>query len=107
MKYWFYIRTYSMTHMFEDGMKVVCYPLASVMSKMKPLLKVTPTEEMTPEREAYDRAFALACQYSGGNDLVEEMVASNYWPLGKRQPEFTIEMMNVLKGFPSHGLGSS
>jgi hypothetical protein len=63
--------------MFEDGTKVVRHPLASVMSDMKPLSKVALSEEMTPEREAHDRAFALACQYSRGRDLVEEMVASN------------------------------
>jgi hypothetical protein len=57
MKYWFYIQTYNMTHTFEDGMKVVRHPLASVMSEMKPLSKVAPSEEMTLEREACDRAF--------------------------------------------------
>jgi hypothetical protein len=73
MKYWFYIRMYSVTHTFEDGTKVVRHPLASVMSEMKPLSKVAPSEEVMPEREAYDRAFALAYQYSRGRDLVEEM----------------------------------
>jgi hypothetical protein len=81
--------------MYEDGMKEVQYPLASVMSEMKPLLKVTPSEEMTPEREACNKAFALACRYSGGRHLVEEMVASNYCPLGKRNAEFCIEMVNI------------
>jgi hypothetical protein len=66
-----------MTCTFEDGTKIVRYPLASVMSEMKPLSKVAPGEEMMPEREACDRAFALACRYSRGRDLVEEMVASN------------------------------
>jgi hypothetical protein len=66
-----------MTRKYEDGTKEVRYPLASVMSEMKPLSKVTPSE-MTPVREACDRAFALACRYSGGRNLVEEMVASNY-----------------------------
>jgi hypothetical protein len=47
------------------------------MSEMKPLSNVTSSEEMTPEREACDKAFALACRYFGGRDLVEEMVASN------------------------------
>jgi hypothetical protein len=100
MRYWFYVRTYSVTRTFDDGTKVVRYPMASVMSEMKPLSKVAPSEEMTPEREACDRAFALACRYSGGQDLVEEMVASNYWPLGKRNLEFHIEMVNV----PVYGL---
>jgi hypothetical protein len=62
---------------------------------MKPLAKVSPPKEKSPEREACDKAFALACRYSGGRDLVEEMVASNFWPLGKRNEEFTIEMVHV------------
>jgi hypothetical protein len=48
------------------------------MSEMKPMSKVTPSEEMTLEREAYNKAFALMCHYFGGRDLVEEMVVSNY-----------------------------
>jgi hypothetical protein len=66
MRYWFYLKMYSVTHMYEDRTKEVRYPLASIMSKMKPLSKVTPSEEMTPKREAYDMTFALACRYSGG-----------------------------------------
>jgi hypothetical protein len=68
---------YGVTRMHDDGTKSTRYPLASVMSEMKPLAKVTPSDEMTPKREACERAFALACRYSGGRDLVEEMVASN------------------------------
>jgi len=34
------------------------------MIEMKPLTKVNPSEEMTPQREAYDEAFTLACRYS-------------------------------------------
>jgi hypothetical protein len=59
---------------------------------------------MTPEREACDRAFALACHYFRGQDLVEEMVASNYWPLGKRNLEFRIEMVNVPVYGPAGGV---
>jgi hypothetical protein len=77
MRYWFYVRTYSVTHTFDDGTKVVHYPTTSTMSEMKPLSNVTSSEEMTPEREACNKAFALACRYFGGRDLVEEMVASN------------------------------
>jgi hypothetical protein len=47
--------------MYEDGMKEVRYLLASVMLEMKPLSKVIPSDEMTLEREACNRAFALAC----------------------------------------------
>ena len=35
-------------------------------------------EAVSPAREACDRAFALACRYSGGRDLVEEIMASDY-----------------------------
>jgi hypothetical protein len=45
---------------------------------MAPLSKVNPLVEIMPEREACDRAFALACLYSSGQDLVEEMVTSNF-----------------------------
>jgi hypothetical protein len=95
MKYWLYIRTYSVTCTHEDGMKTIRYPLVSIMSEMKPLVKVTLSDEMTPKREACDKAFALAYHYFGGRDLVEEMVASNCWPLDKGRPSFTIEMVNV------------
>ena len=65
------------------------------MTEMKPLTKVNPSGAMTPQREAYDKAFALACRYSRGHDLVEEMVASNCWPLGKSRPSFKIEVVNI------------
>jgi hypothetical protein len=86
-------------------MSEVLWLLASVMSKMAPSSKVNPPTEITPKREAYDRAFALACRYSGGRDLVEEMVASKFWPLGKRNEGFHIEMVQVpvfsqTKGLP-------
>lgn len=90
--------------MYEDGMRDTRYPLASVMSKMKPLSKVSPSEEVTPEREACKKAFALACWYSRGQDLIEEMVVSNCWPLGKGQPSFTIEMVHVPVYGPIEGL---
>ena len=60
-----------------------------------PLAKVNPSDEMTLEREACDSAFTLACRYSGGRDLVEEMVATRFWPLGKSKPLFKIEMVNL------------
>jgi hypothetical protein len=63
------------------------------MSDMNPLSKVNLPAERTPEGEACDRAFALACWYSGGQDLVEEMVASIFWPLGKRNEALHIEMV--------------
>jgi hypothetical protein len=78
MKHWFYVNTTGMTVTYDDGTEETIWPLASVMSDMSPLSRVNPSTEVTPEREACDRAFALACCYSRGHDLIEEMVASNY-----------------------------
>ena len=61
------------------------------MEEMVPLTRVDPPEEVSSTREAYDQAFAAACRYSGGRDLVEEIMASNYWPLGKNNPAFRLE----------------
>jgi hypothetical protein len=83
MKFWFYVKMTNVTRTYEDSSKEVLWPLASVMSEMRPLAKVSHPEERTPKREACDKAFALACRYSGGQDLVEEMVACNFWPLRK------------------------
>jgi hypothetical protein len=104
MKFWFYVKTTSVTRTYEDGLKEVLWPLAFVMSEMRPLTKVSPSEERTPEREACDKAFALVCCYFGGRDLVEETVACNFWPLGKRNEEFTIEMVHVPVFCPAEGL---
>jgi hypothetical protein len=108
MKHWFYVKTSSMTHTYVDGSTETLWPLASVMSNMAPLAKVNPPVERTPEREAYDRAFALACRYSEGRDLVEEMVASNFWPLGKRNGHFILRWSRFpylvrRRGFLSRG----
>ena len=78
MRYWFYVRTFGITSTHEDGKKVTRYPLASVMTEMKTLTKVTPSSEISPHRQACDKAFALACRYSGGRDLMEEMVAARF-----------------------------
>lgn len=37
----------------------------------------------------------MACRYSGGRDLVEEMVAANCWPLGKNRLSFHLENVQV------------
>jgi hypothetical protein len=66
MKHWFFVKMSSMTRTYMDGTSEVLWPLASVMFEIAPLSKVNPPAEITPEREAYDRAFALACRYSGG-----------------------------------------
>ena len=65
------------------------------MMEMKPLMKVAPSEEIMPHRETYDKAFAFAYRYSKGCDLVEEMVATKHWPLGKSRPSFKAEMVNL------------
>ena len=67
-------------------------------------MEVNPSGEMTPQREAYDKAFALAYQHSGGRDLIEEMVALNCCPLGKSRPLFKIEMVNILVYGPAEGV---
>ena len=65
------------------------------MTPMKPLTQGTPRSGTIEERKSYDKAFVLACRYSRGWDLVEEMVAANCWPLGKNRPTMTIEMVNL------------
>lgn len=96
--------TYSVTRNNEDRTKDSLYPLESTMTLMNPTAKVAPSAKMTPERKACDRAFALACQYSGGQDLVEEMVAADYWPLGKWNPEFRMEYVKLPVFGPAEGL---
>ena len=53
------------------------YSLASVMTLMRPLTHGTLGLRTNEVHEACDKAFALACRYSRGRDLVEEMVVAN------------------------------
>ena len=79
MQYWFYVRTSGVTSTGDDGRKTTRYPLASVMSEMKPSTRVAPSSEVSLPRAACDKAFAMAYHYSGGRDLVEtpsELVAT-------------------------------
>lgn len=62
----------------DDGKKVTRYPFASVMKPLDPWTSVTPPTKLTTYRISCNKAFALACRYSGGRDLVEEMVAADY-----------------------------
>ena len=62
---------------------------------MKPLTQATLGPGTAEGREAYDRAFALAYRYFRGGDLVEEMVASKYWVLGRNRPAMRIEMVSL------------
>ena len=104
MKAWFYVRTPAASKTMDDGRVDKLYPYASKMKELKPFSKVHPSSPMSEERLACDKAFALACCYSRGRDLVEEMVAADYWPLGRRTDEFTIEMVQVPVFGPSEGL---
>ena len=104
MRAWFYVKTPAASKTLDDGSVDKVYPYASLMKELKPFSKVDPSQEMSEERLACDKAFALACRYSGGRDLVEEMVAADYWPLGRRTDEFTIEMVQVPVFGPPEGL---
>jgi hypothetical protein len=101
---WFYVRTTGQTLTYDNGSEETIYPLSFVMSEMSPLCRVAPPARVSAERRACDKAFALACRYSGGRDLVEEMVAVNYWPLGRRNERFQIEMVQVLMFGPPEGV---
>ena len=95
MQYWFYVRTGGMSSTGSDGKKNTRYPLASVMTPMRPLTQGTPDLGTDKGHEACNRALALACRYSGGPDLVEEMVVANCWPLDRNRPTMTIEMVSL------------
>ena len=82
------MKTYRVRGTTEDGAEVVEYPLTSRMEEMAPHTRVDPPEEMSPARKACDWAFTAACRYSGGRDLVEEIMASNYWPWAKTTQPF-------------------
>ena len=73
-----------MTSTGSDRKKNTRYPLALVMTPMRPLTQGILGLGTDDGREACDKAFALACRYSGGHDFVEEMVAANCWPLGRK-----------------------
>ena len=70
----------------KTGPRVKKYPFASTMGGMKPSTRVRPPTEVDAERAVCDAAFGKACRFSAGHDLVEEMVVSNFWPLGKHRP---------------------
>jgi len=98
------VRTPAASKTLEDGSvdKVCSY--ASLVKELKPFSKVNPSKLMSEDRLACDKAFALACRHSGGRDLVEEMVAADYWPLDRRTDEFTIEIVQVPVFGPPEGL---
>lgn len=51
--------------------------------------------EVDAERAACDAAFGKAYRFSRGRDLIEEMVVSNFWPLGKHRPWMTLVRMKL------------
>jgi len=104
MKMWFYVKSSAALRMLDDGSVEQIFPYASKMKEMKPIYKVEPLIEMSEERKACDKAFVLACHYFRGCDLVEEMVASNFWPLGRKNEEFTIEMVQDPVFGPPEGI---
>jgi len=98
------VKTYGVRSTTEDGEELSEYPLTSRMEEMAPHTRVDLPEEVSPTREACDQAFAAACRYSGGRDLVEEIMASNYWPLGKNNPAFQLEQVKVPVFGPEAGI---
>lgn len=93
--YWFYLQILGLTETLEDDKKVTHYPLASVMTEMDPYTSVIPPEEISEEHVACEKAFALVCRYSCDRNLIEEMVAANYWPLVKDRAGFKIESVGI------------
>jgi hypothetical protein len=89
------VRTGGLTSTASDEKKNTHYPLASVMTPMKLSTQGTLSPEAAEGHEACNKAFALACQNSRGQDLVEEMMAANCWPPGRNRPTMTIEMVNL------------
>jgi hypothetical protein len=79
-RYWFYMKTPRVV------LKIKKCPFASITVEMKPSTRVRPLSKVDAERATCDVAFGKACHFSGGRDLVEEMVVSNFWPLGKHRP---------------------
>jgi len=104
MKMWFYVKTPATSRTLEDGTTKKVRPYALKMREMKAIYKVDPSVEVSEERKACDKAFALACCYSSGRDLAEEMVASNFLSLGRHNEEFNVEMVQVPVFGPPEGL---
>ena len=82
--------------MDSEGKKHTHYPLAFVMTLMKPSTQGTPRVRTAEGHAACDKAFALACRYSRDQDLVEEMVTANCRLLGRNRLAMTIEMVHLL-----------
>lgn len=92
-KYWFYVATPGVVP--RSGLKVRTFPFASTMTKMKPCCRVRPPTEVDGDRAACNESFAKACRFSSGRDIVEEMIVSKFWPLGKYRPEINLVKMKL------------
>lgn len=93
--YWFYVKTSSVMWTFASGEKVRIHPLASTMSAMKTTSRGAPAGDLDASSKACSEAFALACCYLGGRDLIEEMVASKYWPLYRDSAPVRLENVRL------------
>lgn len=94
-RYWFYVKTSSLNTKDKHGNKDICYPLASTMEEMRPSMRLT--TKIDAAWEAYDVAFATTCHYFRGRDLMEEMVAANFCPIGKEhRPKMTLKRLMLL-----------
>jgi hypothetical protein len=101
---WFYVKTYGVRCTADDGLEVMEYPLTMTMDEMKPHMRVDPPEVISPAWEACDRAFVAMCHYSRGRDLMEEIMGSNYWPLGRDNPAFRLEIVKLPVFRPKAGV---
>lgn len=73
----------------KHGNKAIQFPLASSMEEMRPLTRVA--ADVDEACLAYDKAFVCTVRYSGGQDLVEKIVAANFWPHGREtRPPFSL-----------------
>lgn len=93
--YWFYVKTPCASYTRSNGMKVSIWPLASVMNTMAPKPRVEPKGGDSAAKDQCHSAFAQACKYSCGRDLVEEWVAADYSPLARNRRSFEIEAINI------------
>lgn len=75
-RYWFYVETPAVIP--KNDPNAWKYPFASTMEEMKPSAQVRPPAVIDTEPAACDAAFAKACRFSGGCDLV----ALGFGPLG-------------------------
>lgn len=81
-KFWFHVETPGFTPRAEP--RVRKFPYASTMGDMKPCCRVRPPSTVDAARAACD-----------ARDLIEEMVLSKFWPLGKYRLEMSLVKMKL------------